>query len=79
MTFRNERRPFFLINHRAFGDDPDLVDRIQGNIDIYDVSMSIDYEGYATATLNGINSGKLTFEGNLVSEDKTSVFKGMTR
>jgi hypothetical protein len=56
-----------------------LTMTIQGNIDIYDVSMSIDYEGYATATLNGINSGKLTFEGNLVSEDKTSVFKGMTR
>jgi hypothetical protein len=56
-----------------------LTMTVQGNIDIYDVSMSIDYEGYANATLNGINSGRLTFEGNLVSKDETLIFKGMTR
>jgi len=56
-----------------------LTMTIQGNIDIYDVSMSIDYAGYADATLNGINSGKLTFEGNLVSKEASVIFKGQTR
>jgi len=51
---------------------------IQGNIDIYDVSVNIDYAGYAYATLNGINSGKLTFEGNMVSKEETVIFKGQT-
>jgi hypothetical protein len=52
---------------------------IQGNIDIYDISMNIDYSAYATATLSGINTGKLTFEGNLVSREETTTFKGQTR
>jgi hypothetical protein len=56
-----------------------LTMTIQGNIDIYDVSMSIDYAGYADATLNGINSGKLTFEGNLISKEMSVIFKGQTR
>jgi len=55
-----------------------LIFSIQGNIDIYDVNMNIDYAGYAYATLNGINSGKLTFEGNLVSKEETVIFKGQT-
>ncbi len=51
---------------------------IQGNIDIYEVNMSIDYAGYTYAILNGINTGKLTFEGNLVSKEETVIFKGQT-
>jgi len=51
---------------------------IQGNVDIYDVSISIDYAGYATATLNGINTGRLTFEGNVVSKEETVIFKGQS-
>jgi hypothetical protein len=71
----------FFINESAFirrtlcpGSKDD-----QGNIDIYDVSMSIDYADYADVTLNGINSGKLTFEGNLVSKEMSVIFKGQTR
>jgi len=56
-----------------------LTMTIQGNIDIYDISMTIDYSGYTTATLNGVNTGKLIFEGNLVSRKGSSVFKGMSR
>jgi len=51
---------------------------IQGNVDIYDVSISIDYAGYASATLNGINTGRLTFEGNVVSKEETVIFKGQS-
>ena len=56
-----------------------LVLTIQGNVDIYDINMNIDYTGYATATLNGINTGKMTYEGDLVSLETTSVFKGQAR
>jgi len=56
-----------------------LTMTIQGNVDIYDISMSFDYSGYGTATLNGINTGKLTFEGNLLSREETTTFKGQTR
>lgn len=52
---------------------------IQANVDIYDINMNIDYSGYATATLNGVNTGKLIYEGNLVSLETTSVFKGQAR
>lgn len=63
----NKRKNFFLTM------------TIQGNIDIYDVSMTIDCTGYTSATLNGVNTGKLIFEGNLVSRKESSVFKGMSR
>jgi hypothetical protein len=56
-----------------------LTMTIQGNVDIYDINMTIDYEGYTTATLNGVNTGKLIYEGNIVSLEKTSVFKGQAR
>jgi hypothetical protein len=56
-----------------------LTTTIQGNVDIYDINMTIDYTGYAIATLNGINTGKLIYEGNLVSLESTSVFKGQAR
>jgi hypothetical protein len=56
-----------------------LVLTIQGNVDIYDINMTIDYTGYATATLNGINTGRLIYEGNLVSLESTTVFKGQAR
>ena len=45
----------------------------------FGVKLGIDYTGYATATLNGVNTGKLIFEGNLVPLETTSVFKGMAR
>ena len=56
-----------------------LVMTIQANIDIYDISMTIDYSGYASATLNGVNTGKLIFEGNIVPRENSSVFKGQSR
>jgi len=36
-------------------------------------------EIFADTTLNGINSGKQTFEGNLVSKKETVIFKGQIR
>jgi hypothetical protein len=56
-----------------------LVMTIQGNIDMYDVNIDIDYAGYATAALNGINSGRLTFEGSLVSTGSAKAFQGQVR
>ena len=52
---------------------------VQGNIDIYDISMSIDYEGYAEATISGVNTGRFTFIGNIVSKKETVIFKGQTQ
>jgi len=63
------------VNRKSFF----LALTIQGNVDIYDISMTTDYEGYTNATLNGINTGRLTFEGNVVSKQETSTFKGQVR
>ena len=41
--------------------------------------MIYKYADYKDATLNGIISGKLTFEGNLVSKEASVIFKGQTR
>ena len=35
---------------------------IQANVDIYDINITIDYTGYSTATLNGLNTGKLIYK-----------------
>lgn len=45
---------------------------------VYDVNMTIDYSGHASASLTGLNPGKLTFEGDLIPRDESSVFTGQT-
>jgi hypothetical protein len=47
--------------------------------DTYDLSLNIDYDLRATATLTGIKAGRLTFDGYLVPLDEAAVFKGMER
>ena len=52
---------------------------IQTKYTVLDISMSVNYEGYSSATLNGMKSGSLTFEGNLSPTEKSSMFKGLSR
>ncbi len=47
------------------------------NVGVYDISISVDYRGYATATITGLSSGSLTFEGNIVALKDSGVYKGM--
>jgi hypothetical protein len=52
---------------------------IQGNFGIYDITMSINYDGYSYATITGMSYGSLTYEGNLYAIETSSVFKGQHR
>ncbi|MBN1198193.1 MAG: DUF4251 domain-containing protein [Bacteroidales bacterium] len=47
----------------------------RGNIDIF---MDINQNSYATATLSGITSARLTYDGDLLPTDKSDVHKGWT-
>ncbi|MCX6247171.1 MAG: DUF4251 domain-containing protein [Bacteroidetes bacterium] len=53
-----------------------LTMTIRGDYNTYDVSMNIDYAGNSDATLTGIRMGSLMFEGNVVSEEETVIFRG---
>ncbi len=45
-------------------------------IGIYDLYFSIGASGGGTATLTGLSSGRLTFDGNLVPWENSSVYVG---
>ena len=47
-------------------------------IGIYDVNFSIRPGGQATALLTGMSGGRLTFDGDLVPTDNSSVFQGLS-
>jgi len=47
-------------------------------IGIYDVSMFINADGNVTATISGINPGKLIYEGALVPLANSRVFEGQS-
>ena len=47
-------------------------------IGIYDVNFSIMPGGQATALLTGMSGGRLTFDGDLVPTDNSSVFQGLS-
>jgi hypothetical protein len=64
------------INEKARNYDVYLT--ISSNMGFYDISMSIDYSGYASASMTGLRSGKLQFDGNLIPIDSTRVFRGWT-
>jgi hypothetical protein len=53
-----------------------LTMTIRGNYNTYDVSMNIDYAGNSDATLTSIRSGSLMFQGNVVSEKETVIYRG---
>lgn len=50
---------------------------ITSQIGIYDVSMSINVDKQARATISGTTSGTLTYVGRVVEINNSSVFKGM--
>ncbi|MCX6244829.1 MAG: DUF4251 domain-containing protein [Bacteroidetes bacterium] len=56
----------------------DVFMTIDSNMGFYDITMSVDYSGYASASMAGLRSGTLQFDGNLVPKDSTRVFKGWT-
>lgn len=45
-------------------------------IGIYDVNFSVSPSGKASAQLTGLSAGQLTFDGNIVPWDKTTVYEG---
>jgi len=45
---------------------------------IYDVNMTVDYSGYADASISGMRSGRLTFSGVVHPREDSSVFKGQS-
>lgn len=49
---------------------------VMTTIDIYDLFINIGASGRGTATLTGMRSGRLTFDGNFVPWEKSSVFVG---
>ncbi len=49
---------------------------VMTTIGIYDLVIYIGASGRGTATLTGMRSGRLTFDGNLVPWEETSVFVG---
>ena len=51
---------------------------VMTTIGIYDLYLSISPSGQATAQLTGLSRGQLTFDGNLVPWEKSSVYVGQS-
>jgi hypothetical protein len=47
------------------------------NIGIYDVSMTIDSNNFARATISGLSRGKLVYDGRIRPIGKSGFYKGM--
>jgi hypothetical protein len=58
--------------HKAFT----LRMNVMTTIGIYDLFINIAASGRGTATLTGMTAGRLTFDGNLVPWEKSSVYIG---
>ncbi|HTX89073.1 MAG TPA: DUF4251 domain-containing protein [Bacteroidales bacterium] len=56
----------------------DLFLTANTNKGVYDIHISIDYSGYATATLTGYSAGQINFTGNLVPVKNSGVYKGQS-
>jgi len=54
----------------------DLSLSVMTPIGMYDLFFSIGASGRGTATLTGLRSGRLTFDGDMVSGEKSSVYIG---
>lgn len=50
---------------------------LQTKLGTYNVFMTVNSENRATATISGTRSGKLTWDGHLMTLDNSKVFKGM--
>jgi hypothetical protein len=48
------------------------------NLGAYDISMSINADGYATATISGTRSGHLIYTGNIQPSETSRVYQGYT-
>jgi hypothetical protein len=46
------------------------------NLGIYDVSMNVSSDNYATATIRGLGPGSLTWQGHIATVGNSRVFKG---
>lgn len=46
------------------------------NIGVYDISMTINADNFARATINGLRGGTLVYEGHLETLYNSSTFKG---
>ena len=57
----------------------DLFMTIQSNLGVFDVVMTVDYSGNADADITRLRAGRLTFTGNVVTRENSSVFKGQYR
>jgi hypothetical protein len=66
---------------KVFKDTKKLTYRLQfsllTNIGHFDVFMTVAADNYATATITGLGSGRLTWDGHLKTIDSSRVFKGM--
>lgn len=48
------------------------------NLGTFDIFMNVSADNNATATISGSTSGRLTWDGHLVTLDNSRVFKGQT-
>ncbi len=48
------------------------------SIGIFDIYMTVNADGKATANISGLRRGQLNYTGDLVSLDKTHTYKGQT-
>jgi len=55
-----------------------LTMNVMTSIGIYDLHFSIGPSGQATARISGLRGGQLTFDGNLVSLEESSVYEGQS-
>ncbi len=46
------------------------------NLGIYDVTMNVSSDNYATATITGLGPGNLTWQGHIATVGNSRVFKG---
>lgn len=48
------------------------------SIGTYDVNMNVDSNGWADASVTGLRSGRLTYQGDLVALENSRIYKGNT-
>jgi hypothetical protein len=65
---------------KIYKDEKKLNFRLQfsllTNIGFYDISMFVSSDNHASATISGLSSGKLTWEGHLETVNNARIFKG---
>jgi hypothetical protein len=64
---KNEKRKSFSVSWN-----------VMSNLGMYSILMDVTASGRASATLTGMGPGRLIFDGYLVSDQKSRVYKGMS-